>query len=371
MRRNSFTQFCYALLLAATLPVVAQDKTPDKTQDADAAWQAFLKASRPPGPPSDWGNTPPTKEQIEAFHLRNSELAAKAADVAHEFYTKFPDHARASEAREKELKLIEVAVQLGNTNKVARLQEIRKEMVNAPGTSEAERFRLRLLQVQQDALPKRDQSIPAYLDAMEQGARQLMKEFPDRTEPLNLLVQIVNGSVQSGDIERARRLGKEIAESKAPEASKNMVRTQLKRVDAVGKPFIFMAPSIEAKELNLEKMRGKVVLFDFWASWCGPCMAEVPNMKEVYKKYNSQGFEIIGINLDETMEALKDTIKKNDMTWPQHFDAANPEGGWAGKYGISAIPAMWLVDKKGILRDLNAREDLAGKVEKLMAEPAP
>lgn len=367
MKRNLLVQFCCGLLLAVVLPVVAQDKA----QDAEAAWQAFLKASRPPGPPAEWGNTPPSKEQIEAFHLRNSELAAKAADVAHEFYTKFPDNARAAEAREKELKLIEVAVQLGNTNVLTRLQGLRKEMVNAPGTSEAERFRLRLLQVQQDAMLKRDLGAAAYLDALEQGARQLMKEFPARTEPFNLLVQIVNGAVQSGEIERARRLGKEIEGSKAPEAAKNMVRTQLKRFDAVDKPFVFMAPSIEAKELNLETMRGKVVLFDFWASWCGPCMAEVPNMKEVYQKYHSQGFEIIGINLDETVEVLKETIKKNDMPWPQHFDGANPDGGWAGKFGISAIPTMWLVDKKGVLRDLNAREDLAEKIARLMAEPAP
>jgi alkyl hydroperoxide reductase subunit AhpC len=100
-------------------------------------------------------------------------------------------------------------------------------------------------------------------------------------------------------------------------------------------------------------------------------MAEVPNMKEVYQKFHSQGFEIIGINLDETLDVLNDTIKKNGMTWPQHFDAGNPEGGWSGRYGITAIPAMWLVDKKGVLRDLNAREDLATKIGKLLAEPAP
>ncbi len=100
-------------------------------------------------------------------------------------------------------------------------------------------------------------------------------------------------------------------------------------------------------------------------------MAEVPNMKEVYKKYHDQGFEIVGINMDDNADVLRETIKKNGMTWPQHFDGGNPDGGWAGRFGITAIPTMWLVDKKGILRDLNAREDLAGKVEKLIAEPAP
>ncbi|MGV3757383.1 MAG: TlpA family protein disulfide reductase, partial [Verrucomicrobiota bacterium] len=62
---------------------------------------------------------------------------------------------------------------------------------------------------------------------------------------------------------------------------------------------------------------------------------------------------------------------KHGMNWLHHFDAANPDGGWAAKYGISAIPTMWLIDKQGRLHDLNAREDLEAKVKKLLAEKAP
>lgn len=360
--------FGAALLLSST--VFAQEK--DQKAEAEKVWQEFLEASRPPGgPPPEWKGELPTQEQINEYHRKNGLQTAKAADLARAFYEKFPDHPNAKLAREKELKLNEVSVQLGNTNRVVRLQELRESLINSPDLPESERFRLRLLQVQQEASGKHGEGMSAVLDAMEAGARKLMKEFPGRTEPYNLLVQIVSAAVQDGDLDRARRLATELEGSKLPEASKNLVRAQLKRYDVVGKPFVFIALGLDGKEINLEKLRGKVVLIDYWASWCGPCMAEVPNMKRLYDELHSQGLEIIGVNLDESRDVLKATVEKHGMNWLHHFDGANPDGGWAGKYGISAIPTMWLIDKNGVLRDLNARQDLEGKIKKMLAEKYP
>jgi len=360
----------FGAVLLLALSATAQET--DKAKEAEKAWQEFMKASRPPGgPPPEWKGELPTPEQIEEYHRKNGLQTAIAADLARAFYEKYPNHTKAKEAREKELKLNEVSVQLGNTNRLVRLQELRESLVNSPDLPESERFRLRLMQVQQEASAKHDQGMPAVLDAMEAGARKLMKEFPGRTEPNNLLVQIVSAAVQDGDLDRARRLATELEGSKLPEAAKNLVRAQLKRYDVVGKPFVFIALGLDGKEINLEKLRGKVVLIDYWASWCGPCMAEVPNMKRLYEEYHSQGFEIIGVNLDEDRDVLKTTVEKHGMNWLHHFDGANPDGGWAGKYGISAIPTLWLIDNQGVLRDLNAREDLEGKVKKLLVEKAP
>lgn len=363
---------CLAFLaLAFTLPLSAQEKDKDKAADADVAWQEFKKASRPKPFPQEWADNPPAQEVVQAEYLKRSYDALKAADLAKDFYTRFPNNAHTGEAKEQEYKLVDVAVRLGNTNVINRLTEMKRTLAYSKDTTEEMQIRLRLDIARQAAAGKMNEGLSVYLEDLEKQVRLVMKDYPDRQEPYNLLIQIISSAAQNGDVERARRLAKEVEGSKVSETAKNIVRGQMKRYEVVDKPFIFSGPSIEAQEISMEKLRGKVVLIDFWASWCGPCMAEVPNIKEIYKKYHEQGFEIIGINLDESVDALKDTIKKHGMTWPQHFDGGNPEGGWARKFGVTAIPTMWLVDKKGMLKELNAREDLASKVEKLLAEPAP
>jgi thiol-disulfide isomerase/thioredoxin len=147
---------------------------------------------------------------------------------------------------------------------------------------------------------------------------------------------------------------------------------QLKKMEAEKTlkemPLELSFTSTEGKEIDLTKMRGKVVLIDFWATWCGPCVAEIPSVLGTYKKLHEKGFEIVGISFDQDKDKLEKMTKEKEMPWPQYFDGE----GWGNKfgkqYGISSIPTMWLVDKKGMVVDTNARQDLEKKVEKLLAE---
>ena len=126
--------------------------------------------------------------------------------------------------------------------------------------------------------------------------------------------------------------------------------------------------AVDGREVDLAKLHGKVVLIDFWATWCPPCRGEVPNVVEAYKKFHDKGFEIIGISLDKNKEALVEFTKKNGMIWPQYFDGKGWENAISKKNGIDSIPAMWLLDKEGRVVTTDAREDLAGQVEKLLAK---
>jgi thiol-disulfide isomerase/thioredoxin len=136
----------------------------------------------------------------------------------------------------------------------------------------------------------------------------------------------------------------------------------------VGRPLNLKFKALDGREVDVQQMTGKVVLVDFWATWCGPCMAELPKVKAAYDKLHSRGFEILGISFDQDQAALERVLVREKITWPQHFE----EGGSGSKFGeefeIGGIPTLWLVDKKGNLRELNARENLAEKVEKLLAE---
>jgi len=111
--------------------------------------------------------------------------------------------------------------------------------------------------------------------------------------------------------------------------------------------------SVNAGKVDLAEMKGKVVLLDFWATWCGPCIAELPNVKEAYEEYHGKGFEIVGISLDSDKSRLKDFIKENGMTWPQHFDGNGWKNKLAVEYGIRSIPSAFLVkDNKVVATDV-------------------
>jgi thiol-disulfide isomerase/thioredoxin len=107
--------------------------------------------------------------------------------------------------------------------------------------------------------------------------------------------------------------------------------------------------AMDGREVAIEKMRGKVVLIDFWATWCGPCRTEIPNLKSVYDTYHDKGLEIVSISLDfaRDREKLLEFCEANAIPWPQHFDGQGQQNEIAIKHGINMIPACYLLDKDG------------------------
>jgi thiol-disulfide isomerase/thioredoxin len=169
--------------------------------------------------------------------------------------------------------------------------------------------------------------------------------------------------------EKARALLLEITNSAAAsDEIKQSAAGELRKLDFVGKPVDLRFTAVDGREVDVSKMKGKVVLIDFWATWCMPCVGEIPHVKEAYDKNHAKGFEIVGVSLDQEKGSLTEFVSGHNMAWPQYFDGEGWDNKLAGQFGITSIPAMWLIDKKGNLRDLHARSDLSGKVEKLLAE---
>ena len=102
---------------------------------------------------------------------------------------------------------------------------------------------------------------------------------------------------------------------------------------------------------------GKAYVVEFWATWCPPCVAELPNVLKAYEKYHAKGFEIIGISLDKDEAALTSFIKKKNMPWPQYFDGLGWNNKLSGKYGVTSIPATYLLDGEGKIIGSDLRGD--------------
>lgn len=129
-------------------------------------------------------------------------------------------------------------------------------------------------------------------------------------------------------------------------------------------------PDSEGVERKLSDLRGNVVLIDFWASWCGPCRRENPNVVRLYERFHDQGFEIYSVSLDKDREAWLKAIRDDRLSWPNHVSDLNGWTSSGGKtYGIRSVPSTVLVDREGKVVARNLRgSDLERKLEQLLEQ---
>lgn len=155
------------------------------------------------------------------------------------------------------------------------------------------------------------------------------------------------------------------AEEAVEEARKNCPLPQPK----VGQPFPFSLTSIDGGKLDSEALKGRVVVFDFWASWCAPCVKEIPELIELYRQYEDRGLQIIGINFDDDEAMLRSAAKKLEIPWPQVLVGDQTQRqAWSKQLDLGSIPRYFVIDRQGILRTDHGRGKLNTLVPELLNE---
>lgn len=179
--------------------------------------------------------------------------------------------------------------------------------------------------------------------------------------------------MERGDAAQAAALYREFAEllakSKDPEIVKIAKKMEgiARRITLVGKPLELSGTTVSGGKFNWSKYRGKVVLVDFWATWCGPCKQELPNVLKNYGLYHERGFEVVGISVDDDKAALRAFLAENEIPWTTLYN-----GGWdvspmANYYGVTGIPTVFLVNGEGEVVSISARgKELGDQLEKLL-----
>jgi thiol-disulfide isomerase/thioredoxin len=212
-----------------------------------------------------------------------------------------------------------------------------------------------------------------------QDFRALARQYPAE-EAVAAAAIMLSGTTKPEAIELRQQIRGTVADTfKGPKAKAVMQQLEQTgaKLEAVaklkaleGKPLVIEGSSLNSLKFSTAEWKGKFVLVDFWATWCPPCREELPKLKKAYAQYHDQGLEVVGVSCDNSLDDLQKFVAQNqDMPWPQMFDPSKP--GWhavAQQHNINQIPAMFVIDRKGVVRSVQARGSYEQLVPELLKE---
>ncbi len=374
---SQFFSFVLAGLSLLFTAAHAQDSgARARPADADyAAWQAVQRQS-----PSSSGKRL-SKEQNEQFWR---DKAVELDALAEQFLAAHPEDSRRWEVMLRPIQMArwrtytdESARAVAEVRDLARLRQIAEAADARPDIVEQARSN-----IVQRAL---DAARTGFHNGQAPDMAALAAQLDDfaaraptsRSRPMleRAYLELLGASAPDAVNDRLKKLA---GDTGNPEVAA-LAKVFMEKAGYRGKPIEMKFTAADGREVDLAKLRGKVVLVDFWATWCGPCMLEMPNVKAAYAKYHQQGFEVIGVSLDgggitkgiqsgvRTREHFLAFLEREKMPWPQHYDNLGWKNEFAQKFKIKSIPAVFLIGRDGLVLSTDARgESLEPQLRKAL-----
>jgi thiol-disulfide isomerase/thioredoxin len=340
--------------LMATIPARADDRAPDAIlKDIDGVTMPVLDRSKQTD-----------QAYVQQYVKEYKDAVARKAELIGALYRADPENPRLVKLLPERWRALSPMMtgRLDSTELAGELEEVLTKARNADLRKDAALWKAQI----------------AYYTAHDDAAKmKAVDEFiamaPKDPRGADLLMMLTFNS--RGGPEAQKALYQKIVDLYPESSAADSARGSLRRFEAIGKPFeLAFTEAVSGSAIAMKDLKGKVVVVDFWATWCGPCVAEMPKMKSLYAEYKEKGVEFIGVSLDQKeggLEKLKDFVHKEGITWPQYFQGDGWQSKFSMSWGINSIPAVFVVDQEGKLYSVEARGKLETMIPELLRRSAP